>query len=68
MEDELDGLDNILQTMETAFSGMECGNGTEYFGSQSAELSKEMIESYIDKIIVYDEQHIEIRWKESTGH
>lgn len=27
-----------------------------------AELSKEMIDRYIDKIVAYDEQHLEIRW------
>lgn len=30
---------------------------------KDGDLSKEMIESYIDKIEVYDEQHIEIQWK-----
>ena len=34
---------------------------------KDGDLSKEMIESYIDKIEVYDEKHIEIRWKESAG-
>jgi len=27
------------------------------------ELSKEMIDRYIDKIVVYNEQHIEIFWQ-----
>ena len=35
--------------------------------SRSAELSKEMIDCYIDKIVVYDEQHIEIFWNEKSG-
>lgn len=30
---------------------------------KDGELSREMIEGYIDKIEVYDEQHIEIQWK-----
>lgn len=34
---------------------------------KDGDLSKEMIESYIDKIEVYDEKHIEILWKESAG-
>ena len=29
---------------------------------KEGNLSKEMIESYIEKIEVYDEQHIEIQW------
>ncbi len=29
-----------------------------------AVLSKEMLDEYIEKIIVYDEQNIEICWKE----
>lgn len=38
----------------------------EYSGSRFAELSKEMVERYIDKIETYDERHMEIYWKEST--
>jgi len=36
-------------------------------GGGTAELSKEMVEGYIEKIVVYDEQRIEIRWKENAG-
>lgn len=57
------GLDNELQAMENACSGTGYGRGTGDGGSRSADLSKEMIEGYINKIEVYDEQHIEIRWK-----
>lgn len=35
-------------------------------GDQFAVLSKEMIERYIDKIETYDEQHMEICWKENV--
>lgn len=36
---------------------------TAYAGSQFPVLSKEMIERYIDRVEVYDEQHMEIQWK-----
>ncbi len=41
-----------------------CGGDTGHAGNRTAELSKEMVEVYIDEIEVYDEQHIEIRWKD----
>lgn len=34
---------------------------------QSAVLSEEMLNQYIDRIVVYDEYHIEIIWKEKAG-
>ncbi|MCM1176085.1 MAG: recombinase family protein [Blautia sp.] len=34
-------------------------------GEQPAELSKKTIERCLDKIVVYDERHMEIRWKET---
>lgn len=33
----------------------------------TAELSKEMIERYIERVVVYDEQNMEIQWKENAG-
>lgn len=39
----------------------------EYSGNRFAELSKEMVERYLDKIEVHDEQHMEICWKEGGG-
>ena len=48
---------------EARCSTVENG-GEEYPGETFAELSKDMIGRYIDKIEVYDEQHMEIRWKD----
>lgn len=38
-----------------------------YAENQLAVFSKDMIESYIDKIVIYNEQQIEIIWKENEG-
>lgn len=65
-EEELDGLNSRLQEVETEYSAMGCGRETEGYGKRLAELSKEMIERYIDKILVYDDRHMEIFWKESV--
>lgn len=35
--------------------------------TEEGKQSKEMIERYIDRIEVYDERHMEICWRESTG-
>lgn len=53
--------------MEAEHINMECERESLSVGSQFAELSKEMIEHYIDKIVVYDEQHIEIFWKDKAS-
>lgn len=65
MEEELVGLDDELWEMEMAYAGMGCSADAGYAGSQFAVLSKEMVERYIDKVEVYDEQHMEIRWANS---
>ena len=43
---------------------MECDRDALSVGNEFAVLSKEMLDHYIEKIIVYDEQNIEICWKE----
>ncbi len=58
---ELTSLDANLQEKEAAYFGVE--HNRERAGNQFVVLSKEMIENYIDKIEVYDEQHMEIMWK-----
>lgn len=60
-ENELECLNNKLRNMEETYNEMQ-HNG---FGKEAGieELAKEMIGRYIDKIEVWDEQHIEIRWK-----
>lgn len=62
-EEELAGLDDDLQEMEKEYSNMKYERNKTQTGDQSAVLTKEMIGNYIDKIVVYDEQHIEIQWK-----
>lgn len=61
MEEEVTGVNDRLR--EAEYAAMKSDRETGDFGSGSAELSKEMIERYIDKIVAYDEQHMEIRWK-----
>lgn len=63
-EEELAGLNEQLQELETAYYRIKSGEGGNG-GSRFAELTKEMIGRYVDKILVYDEQHIEILWKEN---
>lgn len=63
VEKELAGLDDDLQEMEKEYSNMKCEGNKTQTGDQPAVLTKEMIGNYIDKIVVYDEQHIEIQWK-----
>lgn len=67
VEEELDKLDNDIQKMEAEYIKIECGQDSSSTAGRFAELTKEMIDRYIDKIVVYDEQHIEICWREKEG-
>lgn len=61
-EEELAGINDRLEKAAAEYFAM--GHGGEMYPQERfAELSKEMIERYIEKIEVYDEQHMEIRWK-----
>lgn len=64
IENDLVTLQETIQEMEVAYIKMECDRDALSVGSEFAVLSKEMIDHYIEKIVVYDEQHIEICWKE----
>ena len=64
IEKELSDLDETVQQMEAAYVKMEYDRDSLSVGNEFAVLSKEMIDRYIEKIIVYDEQNIEICWKE----
>ncbi|MDE7321332.1 MAG: recombinase family protein [Lachnospiraceae bacterium] len=66
IEDERTGLNDDIREMEAVYTKLECGHDSLNFGKRFAVLSKEMIEHYIDKIVVYDEKHIEIFWKEKA--
>lgn len=62
IEEEMADLDGRLGKVEAEYSVME--HSVEgYSREQFAELSKEMVGRYIEKIEAYDEQHMEIRWK-----
>ena len=65
IEKELKALDKSLEMMEENYIHMRTGRNKPYTGSTFAELSKEMLGRYIEKIEVYDEQHIEIYWKDA---
>lgn len=55
-----------FQKEETKYSVM--GHvGEEYPEERFAGLSQEIIERYIDRIEVYDEQHMKIRWKNNSN-
>jgi chromosome segregation ATPase len=66
IENDLATLQETIQEMEAAYIKMECDRDALSVGSEFAVLSKEMIDHYIEKIVVYDEQHIEICWKEKV--
>ncbi len=63
-EEELAELNVRIQERKAACPGMGTGRKRECAESQYAVLSKEMMDQYIDRIEVFDEQHMEIRWKE----
>lgn len=63
IEKELKSLNENLETMEENCNHMKADMEKPGAGGQSAELKKEMIGRYIEKIEVYDEQRIEIFWK-----
>ena len=65
-EEELTGLNERLQELETAYRRIKSGEGRND-GSRFAVLTKEMVERYVDKVLVYNEKHIEILWKENCG-
>ena len=67
IENDLATLQETIQEMEAAYIKMECDRDALSVGSEFAVLSKEMIDHYIEKIVVYDEQHIEICWKEKVS-
>ena len=67
MENELANLNKIVQKMEAVYNNMVCERESLSVGNRFAELSKEMIECYIDKIVVHDGQHIEIFWKNQVS-
>ncbi len=63
-EKELEKLNETLQEQETVYFKIGYKRQEKKTESAFAVLSKEMIDEYVEKIIVYDEQNIEICWKE----
>lgn len=66
IEKELSDLNETVQQMEASYIKRECDREALSVGNEFAVLSKEMIDHYIEKIIVYDEQNVEIWWKKSV--
>jgi len=66
IEKELGDINEKIRKKETAKDRIKDGIDSRNTGGP-AVLSKEMVEKYIDKIVVYDEQHMEIQWKETAG-
>lgn len=64
MEDELKIMNEKIQKMEDSYTKLMCEQDSLWAGSDFAELSKQMLDHYIEKVVVYDEQHMEIFWKE----
>ncbi len=63
-EEELLQLKNFIQKKEEVYFKMKCNSGSD--DDRVAALSKEMLDCYIEKVVVYDEQNIEIKWKENV--
>lgn len=66
IEKELTDLNETIQKMEASYNKLEDERDRLSVGNEFVVLSKEMIDHYIEKIVVYDEQNIEICWKEDT--
>lgn len=64
IEKELADLCETVRQMEATYIKMECDREAFSIGNEFAVLSQEMIGRYIEKIIVNDEQNIEICWRE----
>lgn len=62
-EDELEDLNKRIQEAEAAYTHIGYGQDSLIARSQFAVLSKEMVDRYIDEVVVYGEQQIEIFWK-----
>ncbi len=62
----LRGRNGRLGEAEAKYSAI--GRGRERYPKEYfAELPEDMTERYIEKIEVYDEQYMEIRWKDNAG-
>lgn len=66
-ERELEGVNTHIQELEALFIKMKGDENKQCVENQLAVLSKEMICQYINKIIVYNEQQIEILWKKNDS-
>lgn len=67
VEEELRSLNDKMEQMEREYAGLVCEKDRRGDGSLSAVLTKEMMDRYIERIMVYSEQDIEICWKKSDG-
>ena len=63
-ETELKKLEDRIKQMEKEYFGLINARDIQSAGSRSVVLTEEMIDQYIEKIEVYDEENIEICWKE----
>lgn len=63
-EAELKNLDDNIERMEGEYAELINERDLRSAGSRLAVLTEEMIDQYIERIEVYDEQNIEICWKE----
>lgn len=65
--DELAELNESVQRMEKAYSHVKDGWEAFCGGSRLTAQLQKVTDHFIDKILVYDEQHIEICWKEKVS-
>lgn len=60
LEDEFVRINEKLQKLEDPIIEVENAQSSLWAGNQFVELSKERIEHSIEKVVVYDEQHMEM--------
>lgn len=66
LEEELIKLNNSVGEKETAYIKLRFDRNGVGRGSHIAVLSKEMVERYIEKVVIYDEQNMEIQWRQQS--
>lgn len=64
LEIELKSLDDSIKEMERKYAERVCEKHMRSAGNCSFALTKEMMDRSVEKIVVYNEQDIEICWKE----
>lgn len=66
LEKKLESLNDSIAECEKKYAETVCEGDGLNAGDTFAVLAKESIDRYVEKIVVYNEQHMEIFWKENV--